>query len=359
MRSFLSFAVMLAAIFAPICAAFARTVAGFEVPYTFNPIRTGPGWNDSDVWVVTLISPKDGEAACLASHHDRDSNVTPVIVNGFSGGGEAMQIGVNIAFKRDEGQELSPTPAVLRFFQNGVALDTLQGNVSTSDNSEMWIAVISRAQLYDLLRKASDDRISVDLSANNGWSANISNLITSPDYLFGEIYPDQANIANRERNDFTECRRRAKIIGEAQSPSPNATKLPPVDRFHRDELRVYCASAGDTTPAVFGGGRTGLPIEWRCVKGAVYICEAGADGVACGARSHSRVPLPSMVEACRSHGRLSVADGAYSTVWRWECRDGKPFIAGPQETYDPQTKTTMPVEFDAQGYVKDEWTPLQ
>jgi hypothetical protein len=66
-----------------------------------------------------------------------------------------------------------------------------------------------------------------------------------------------------------------------------------------------------------------------------------------------------MVEACRDYGQLSVADGALSTVWRWECREGKPVIAGPQVIYDLQTKTTAPAEFDAQGYAEGEWSPLR
>lgn len=144
----------------------------------------------------------------------------------------------------------------------------------------------------------------------------------------------------------------------ALSAAPPPTQESPADRLPRDALRAYCASAGDTMAQFFNDGRTGPPLIWRCVKGAVYTCEAGADGVACSARSRSRVPLFSMVEACRSYGRLSVADGAYSTVWRWECHDGKPVIAGPQVIYDHQTKTATPVEFDAQGYANDEWTPL-
>lgn len=70
-------------------------------------------------------------------------------------------------------------------------------------------------------------------------------------------------------------------------------------------LKAYCAAAGDTSPATFGDGRNGPAIEWRCVHGSVFVCETGADGVACSARSRSRVPLPSMAEACREDGQLS------------------------------------------------------
>ncbi len=143
------------------------------------------------------------------------------------------------------------------------------------------------------------------------------------------------------------------------SQEPPAHPTLPADRLPRDALRAYCASAGDTIPAVFGDGRTRPSIVWRCVKGATYTCEAGADGVSCSARSRSRVPLSSMVKACQDYGQLSVADGAFSTVWQWECRDGKPVIVGPQVIYGFQTKTTTPVEFDDRGYAEGEWTPLR
>ncbi len=141
----------------------------------------------------------------------------------------------------------------------------------------------------------------------------------------------------------------------AAPPPPQAS---PAARLPREALKAYCAVAGDTMPAVFGDGRTGPPIVWRCVKSAVYTCEAGADGVACSARSHSRVPLPSMVEACRDGDNLSVASGAYGYVWDWECRGGKPVIAGPLVVNDIQTGTTTPAKFDAQGYAEGEWKPL-
>ncbi len=144
-------------------------------------------------------------------------------------------------------------------------------------------------------------------------------------------------------------------VATQEPPAPRAA---PAARLPREALKAYCAVAGDTMPAVFGDGRTGPPIVWRCVKSGVYTCEAGADGIACSARRKSRVPLPSMVDACRERGQLSVADGALSYVWRWECRDREPVIVGPQVTYDFETKTTTPAKFDAQGYEESEWKPL-
>jgi hypothetical protein len=85
-------------------------------------------------------------------------------------------------------------------------------------------------------------------------------------------------------------------------------------------LKAYCEAAGDSLPAVFGDGRHGSPTAWRCVHGAVFVRQPGADGVACSARSRSRVPLPSMVESCRDYGYLPVSSGAFGYVWRWDCQ---------------------------------------
>lgn len=146
----------------------------------------------------------------------------------------------------------------------------------------------------------------------------------------------------------------------AALPSPFSALLapppptPPAAHLPREALMAYCAAAGDTMPAVFGDGRTGPPIVWRCVKSAVYTCEAGADGVACSARSRSRVPSSSMVKSCREYGQLSVADGAYGYVWRWECQNREPVIVGPAQVWGAK-----PTKFDGQGYAEEEWSPIR
>ena len=124
-------------------------------------------------------------------------------------------------------------------------------------------------------------------------------------------------------------------------------------------LKTYCAAAGDTSPATFGDGRNAPAIEWRCVHGAVYVCETGAYGVACGARSRSRVPLPSMITGCRDYGQLAVASGALGFVWAWECRGGKPVIVGPAMIQNLRTGERTPMKFDAQGYAEREWSPIR
>src|SRR5271165_4095444 len=118
-------------------------------------------------------------------------------------------------------------------------------------------------------------------------------------------------------------------------------------------LKVYCEAARNSLPAVFGDGRHGSPTAWRCVHGAVFVCELGADGVACSARSRSRVPLPSMAESCRDYGYLPVSSGAFGYVWRWECQNGEPVIVGPAPVWGGK-----PTKFDGQGYAEEEWSPI-
>jgi hypothetical protein len=118
-------------------------------------------------------------------------------------------------------------------------------------------------------------------------------------------------------------------------------------------LKTYCAAAVDSPPAVFSP-RNAPAIEWRCVHGVAYACLAGADGVACSARSHSRVPLPSMLESCRDYGSLPVASGAFGFVWRWECQNGAPVIVGPALVWGGKA-----TKFDDQGYAEEEWKGLR
>jgi hypothetical protein len=126
-----------------------------------------------------------------------------------------------------------------------------------------------------------------------------------------------------------------------------------------EAIKTYCVAAGDSMPAIFGDGRHGPPTAWRCAHGIPYVCTEGADGVACSARSRSRVPLPSMIESCRDYAELPVASGADSFVWQWECRDGKPIITGPAVILNIRTGSRMPTKFDAQGYADRDWSLLR
>ena len=151
------------------------------------------------------------------------------------------------------------------------------------------------------------------------------------------------------------------LVGSAYGQT---TPLPP--SFPSAAVRAYCTAAGD-----FYGSTTFVkvgqpgPIEWRCSKGAVLICLAGADGINCSARSRRRDPTPEMVHACRNdvdgagNYYMSVATGAYGYVWQWECVNNRPVIVGPQVVVNLQTHAQTPVVFDDQGYAVSEWTHLR
>jgi hypothetical protein len=60
-------------------------------------------------------------------------------------------------------------------------------------------------------------------------------------------------------------------------------------------------------------------------------------------RAASPKPFPSMIEACKTDGYLSVATGAYNSKWKWECKNGKPVNEG------------LAYKVDGYGFVYDEW----
>jgi hypothetical protein len=207
-----SVALALAATVMHMSTASARTVAGFEVPYTFNPIRTGPGWNDSDVWVVTLDSNVDGAGICTVYRHEEGSNMSVFFAFAYAHSESQSGVWVLLGLERDEGKQFPDTPAELEFFKDGLAQMSLQGTLSAKDGIESWRAVLTPLQLHALVESATKGRVSANFSAsNNGWSATVENLITSPNRLVGELFPEETFVFRSQ--DFTECVRRAKIIG--------------------------------------------------------------------------------------------------------------------------------------------------
>lgn len=128
--------------------------------------------------------------------------------------------------------------------------------------------------------------------------------------------------------------------GVAQAQDRPSVSLP---RGEVRALMAFCPEVGDTSAATIGNGRSGPAFVWRCSGGQAYTCLVGADGVACSQRSRARAPYPSMIQECGESGYLSVASGAFNSVWDWKCKDGKP-VAGP-----PKAK------FDADGYATEEW----
>jgi hypothetical protein len=108
-------------------------------------------------------------------------------------------------------------------------------------------------------------------------------------------------------------------------------------------LMAFCPEVGDTSAATIGNGRSGPAFVWRCSGGRAYTCTVGADGVTCSQRSRARAPYPSMVQECAVSEYLSVASGAFNSVWDWKCVNGKPVANPPKE------------KFDADGYATEEW----
>jgi hypothetical protein len=137
-----------------------------------------------------------------------------------------------------------------------------------------------------------------------------------------------------------------------------AQSIPLPEDLPRTELKALCRASYEPMTGQYGDGAHGPPILWRCSHGQAYACMAGADGVACSARSRSRDPLPMMIAACRDYGQLSVASGALRTVWDWECRGGKPVNMGPAAALNINSGAKTPVKFDEQGYSISEWIKL-
>jgi hypothetical protein len=127
-----------------------------------------------------------------------------------------------------------------------------------------------------------------------------------------------------------------------------AQTIPLPEDFPRAELKALCKASYALMSGQYGGDAHDPPVAWRCSHGHALACTPGADGVACSRRTFSRKPLPSMIESCRDYGQLPVSSGAYSFVWDWECKDGKPIIVNSPES----------AKFDPEGYHRDEWKQL-
>src|SRR3954452_14967676 len=113
----------------------------------------------------------------------------------------------------------------------------------------------------------------------------------------------------------------------------------------RGEIKAYCqrvrnseASGEDRLyPAQF-------PTEWRCVSGAVFICEIGASGRGCLKAEHSTAPTPGVRQWCRENPNADFVPGAYlsSAAISWRCAGTKPAIVETEGV-------------DEQGYVRRFW----
>lgn len=137
----------------------------------------------------------------------------------------------------------------------------------------------------------------------------------------------------------------------AQTPSPS-------------DPQAYCSAAGtvdmpdqqftpDKTPAWMVAPfvnpqypRAIYGISWRCVNGAVLVCQ-NAQSPSCLKANTDRTPTPAMSDFCRSNSNAQVIPRVVTGTERmlaydWICRGTEPAIA--KET-----------RLDAQGFVVTDW----
>ena len=111
--------------------------------------------------------------------------------------------------------------------------------------------------------------------------------------------------------------------------------------------KAYCQAVQNMDPNVNQKSSDNGAWSWRCVYGKLLVCPTGADGVGCSMRAANPKPFPSMIEACKTDGYLSVATGAYNSRWKWECKNGKPVNEG------------LAYKVDGYGFVYDEWREVK
>jgi hypothetical protein len=91
-----------------------------------------------------------------------------------------------------------------------------------------------------------------------------------------------------------------------------------------------------------------IAIPWRCMDGAVWACDPGAN-LPCGPANASREPSEGMRTYCREQqpdGVLPAFVSGHDTILAWSCRGGAPVI-------DRQVS-----EVDARGFVARYWYRL-
>lgn len=89
--------------------------------------------------------------------------------------------------------------------------------------------------------------------------------------------------------------------------------------------------------------------HWRCMDGAVYACNVGAN-IPCSEKANlSRTPTEAMNQYCQENPRsnfIPMAVTGRATVYSWQCSQGKAEIA---------KQITKP---DARGYLANVWYKL-
>jgi hypothetical protein len=101
---------------------------------------------------------------------------------------------------------------------------------------------------------------------------------------------------------------------------------------------------GKTPPQI---SKLGDSLQWRCMNGAVLVCQDSADGDWCSRKAASRTPSALLRQACREDpdkASFNFAEEHYS-AFDWRCKAGRPMIV---QSYP----------LDRQGFFKASWTPL-
>ncbi len=86
---------------------------------------------------------------------------------------------------------------------------------------------------------------------------------------------------------------------------------------------------------------------YRCMKGAIWLCNYGAN-LTC-AKADTRRNLPAVADYCRENPNEEVVPMAvtgHGTIYTWGCADGK-----------PRSKPSQNV--DERGFIADQWKRLE
>ncbi|MFA7248465.1 MAG: hypothetical protein WC273_02425 [Dehalococcoidia bacterium] len=91
-----------------------------------------------------------------------------------------------------------------------------------------------------------------------------------------------------------------------------------------------------------------VAIPWRCMGGAVWACDPGAN-LPCGPANTSRDPDEGMRTYCTEHpdGVLPAYVTGHDTLYAWSCRGGQAVIDG------------QPFHVDERGFVAEFWYRLE
>lgn len=123
--------------------------------------------------------------------------------------------------------------------------------------------------------------------------------------------------------------------------------------------RAYCARAGDDDrvrplpPDLKAAAENAFPgalqesTVYRCMGGAVWLCNHGAN-LTC-AKADTRRDLPSVDAYCKANPNqdfVPMAVTGHGTIHSWACSRGRP-------------RVTDSAKVDGRGFVADQWTKVE